>query len=577
MDITQQVCKCIYQNISVAEILVKENKSMSYMEGLFGLSNFDEASENDMLDMDIYDESCCDDMFSFSDYDDIYESAWDDDYGEEFTESTRYKREIPKMLDRYWTLVHESIKYFDVWWNRLENKIAEFKKNDPKMYSYDARVKAKDDKIYQYAKNKWDLMTQESKGIERALEALGISKFEYDPGMKSTQEELKDYYHRWKECSDRFKKLQKAAVEKYKERVRHAGILNRKSIKAESELDLKEELDRLKHSIQNERNEYKAISRNILRELKEYTNNLKKAISEYQPDGGKAMSESVFDFGFDGNDDIYESAWDEDIFTEDRAWKNKMMDYEKEYKKNNEKVSKLEDMKRSTTSDRVKDALDKKIEALRSANKKLRKDYDKMAVKGDVRTSDGGEIDDVSYGYVTRGVDSSKGKRGNVYSTHSGKFTDDGAKKEPGYYKKLQDVLKECTETEACDFIESAVFDGYLEEIALESVEIPDKCPSCNFEIDFDPSTKENDSIAVPGGDKEKPSVSFKDVTISVPGSNGEKPSAKAANGGETGVPSGTKVMLDSDTYNDALNKLQQSFKEAFDVVGALKSSVTED
>ena len=545
------------------------------MEGLFGLSNFDEASENDMLDMDIYDESCYSDMFSFSDYDDIYESAWDDNYGEEFTESTRYKREIPKMLDRYWKLLDESHKYFDVWWNRLYNKIDEFKKNDPKMYSSDARVKAEADKIYQYAKNKYDLIDQKAKGIERALNTLGIDKFEYDPGMKSSQEELKDYYHRWKECSDRFKKLQKAAVEKYKERVRHAGILNRKSIKAESELDLKEELDRLKHSIQNERNEYKAISRNTLRDLKEYTNGLKKAISEYQPDGGKAMSESVFDFGFDGNDDIYESAWDEDIFTEDRAWKNKMMGYEKEWKKNREKINKLEGMKDSTGSEKVRAVLDKKIEAIKTANKKLRKDYDKIADRGEVR--DGyGDNPDMADGEVGGDYRQHNRMKGNGSDPIRG-YENHSKKKEPGYYKKLQDVLKECTESEACDFIESAVFDGYLEEIALESVEIPDKCPSCNFEIDFDPSTKENNWLSVPGGYKEKPSSVFKDVTISVPGSNGEKPSAKAANGGETGVPSGTKVMLDSDTYNDALNKLQQSFKEAFDVVGALKNSVTED
>lgn len=285
------------------------------------------------------------------------------------------------------------------------------------------------------------------------------------------------------------------------------------------------------------------------------------------------MSESVFDFGFDGNDDIYESARDEDIFTEDRAWKNKMVDYEKEYKKNREKISKLKDMKDAASSNRVKNVLDKKIGALEDTNEKLRRDYDKIAKRGDVRVRDGGKIDDISYRNASSGLKPDA----KAYRSYAKNFKDDAKKKEPGYYKKLQDVLKECTETEACDFIESAVFDGYLEEIALESVEIPDKCPSCNFEIDFDPSTKENDSIAVPGGDKEKPSVSFKDVTISVPGSNGEKPSAKAANGGETGVPSGTKVMLDSDTYNDALNKLQQSFKEAFDVVGALKNSVTED
>ena len=548
------------------------------MEGLFSLSNFEEASENDMLDMDIYDESCCGDMFSFDDYDDIYESAWDDDYGEEFTESTRYKREIPKMLDRYWKLAHEMIQYFGVWWNRLYNKIDEFKKNDPRMCSYDAHKKAEEDKIYQYAKNKWDMMEQEIDGIERALDTLGVSKFGYDHGMKITQGDLNDYYHRWKACSDKLKKLQKDTVEKYKERVRHAGILNRKSIKAESELDLREELDRLKYSIQNERNQYKDIARDILRQLKEYSNGLKKAISEYQPDGGKAMSESVFDFGFDGNDDIYESAWDEDIFTEDRAWKNKLMDYEKEYQKNLDKIYKLEDLKRSTTSDRVKGVLDKKIEALRSANKKLRKDYDKIADKGDVRIANGdGEIVDISDGYVKRGVASSKGKRGNVYSTNSGQFKDDGKKKEPGYYKKLQNVLKECTESEACDFIESAVFDGYLEEIALESVEIPDKCPSCNFEIDFDPSTKNNNWLSVPGGYKERPSSAFKDVMITVPGGDSERPHAKAANGGETGIPSGTKAMLDSDTYNVALNKLQQSFKEAYNVVGALKNSVIVD
>lgn len=105
-----------------------------------------------------------------------------------------------------------------------------------------------------------------------------------------------------------------------------------------------------------------------------------------------------------------------------------------------------------------------------------------------------------------------------------------------------------------------------------ESTEIPDKCPSCNPEVDFDPSTKENNTIPVPGGDKEQPTAKVDEKEIPVPGGDSEKPDAKAANGGETGVPSGTKIQLDSDEYNVAIDRLQQSFKEAFEFVGVLKN-----
>jgi hypothetical protein len=157
-------------------------------------------------------------------------------------------------------------------------------------------------------------------------------------------------------------------------------------------------------------------------------------------------------------------------FTEDRAWKNKMMDYEKEYNKNWEKVRKLKRMKKSTDSEKVKATIDKKIEAIYTANRKLLDDFDKIASGGDVHGDFGGPVmGDISddYRYQNR---FHKGELHIDSEPHRG-YKDNSKKKEPGCYKKLQDVLKECTESEACDFIESAVFDGYLEEIALEPVD----------------------------------------------------------------------------------------------------------
>lgn len=107
-----------------------------------------------------------------------------------------------------------------------------------------------------------------------------------------------------------------------------------------------------------------------------------------------------------------------------------------------------------------------------------------------------------------------------------------------------------------------------------ESTEIQDKCPSCNPEVDFDPSTKENNSIAVPGGDKEQPSTSVKEQEIAVPGGDKEQPSSKPA--GQT-IPAANKVLLDSDTYNAALDQLQKSFKEAVDVLQTFKEAKIVD
>lgn len=103
-----------------------------------------------------------------------------------------------------------------------------------------------------------------------------------------------------------------------------------------------------------------------------------------------------------------------------------------------------------------------------------------------------------------------------------------------------------------------------------ESTEIQDKCPSCNPEVEFDPSTKTNQEIPVPGGDKEQPSTSMKELEIPVPGGDKEQPSSKPS--GQS-IPAAGKVLLDSDTYNSALEQLQKSFKEAVDVINLIQKA----
>lgn len=116
-----------------------------------------------------------------------------------------------------------------------------------------------------------------------------------------------------------------------------------------------------------------------------------------------------------------------------------------------------------------------------------------------------------------------------------------------------------------------------------ESVqEIIDKCPSMNPTEDFDKSAAPEKEIPVPGGDKEQPNAKAPggEQGPTIPGGDNEKPTAKpeggeqgpAIPGGDKEQPTDAKVLLDVNTYNAALDKLQQSFKEAADTIAFLQN-----
>lgn len=105
-----------------------------------------------------------------------------------------------------------------------------------------------------------------------------------------------------------------------------------------------------------------------------------------------------------------------------------------------------------------------------------------------------------------------------------------------------------------------------------ESTEIQSQCPSVNPTKHIDPDNSGNHTISVPGGDNETPKANPWDkFELNIPGGLSEKPKSKPYD--ETSIPTPAKVMLDSDTYNDALKRLQQSFKESFGIVETLLNS----
>lgn len=77
--------------------------------------------------------------------------------------------------------------------------------------------------------------------------------------------------------------------------------------------------------------------------------------------------------------------------------------------------------------------------------------------------------------------------------------------------------------------------------------------------------------VSIPGGDKETPTAKPEggEQSVPVPGGLSEKPTAKPAD--EASIPVPSKIEMDASTYNEALAKLQQSFKEGVDVLDMLK------
>lgn len=95
-------------------------------------------------------------------------------------------------------------------------------------------------------------------------------------------------------------------------------------------------------------------------------------------------------------------------------------------------------------------------------------------------------------------------------------------------------------------------------------------------EFAFNPKTSGDNlptsTMNPPGGRKEDPTANEYDkgqsVDVSPPGGRGEKPSAQIYDKGQSvsiGIPQGT--TLDSGTYNKALSRLQQSYKETMNMM----------
>lgn len=77
-------------------------------------------------------------------------------------------------------------------------------------------------------------------------------------------------------------------------------------------------------------------------------------------------------------------------------------------------------------------------------------------------------------------------------------------------------------------------------------------------------------TVSIPGGDKETPTAKPYDAnSVSIPGGDSEKPHASAVPGVKVSIPS--KTTLTAQQYNAALDTLQKSFREAAELVQALK------
>lgn len=90
--------------------------------------------------------------------------------------------------------------------------------------------------------------------------------------------------------------------------------------------------------------------------------------------------------------------------------------------------------------------------------------------------------------------------------------------------------------------------------------------------FDTDATGAKDNTIPVPGGDKETPNAKPYDTnSVSVPGGDSETPSAKPYDANSISVPE--KVTLTSDQYNSALSNLQKSFKEGVAILEQLANA----
>ena len=124
-------------------------------------------------------------------------------------------------------------------------------------------------------------------------------------------------------------------------------------------------------------------------------------------------------------------------------------------------------------------------------------------------------------------------------------------------------------------FIESAEDDDILNLSINESEQefSNGSMGSPTTEFDKDAATGEKSS-SIPGGNKEAPTAkpSNGETGPSIPGGDNEKPTAKPADG-ESGYSEPKSVTLTADTYNDAIDLLQKSFKEAYEITGMLRNA----
>lgn len=106
------------------------------------------------------------------------------------------------------------------------------------------------------------------------------------------------------------------------------------------------------------------------------------------------------------------------------------------------------------------------------------------------------------------------------------------------------------------------------------------KCPSNHPEEHFDADNSGNKEQPVPGGDKEKPNAKPADGEFgpTPPGGDTERPTAKPADGEFGPTLNLNDEILDSETYNNAIDQLKSSFKEAYGILDMISKAqvVTE-
>lgn len=185
-----------------------------------------------------------------------------DEYGEDFTESTRYKREIPKMVDRYWKL---SNQYFN-----LLDKISD----------------ASDTEEFYRLNSLMNDISKEQNGIEKTLKTLGTDEVDSKRSRGEHASENIRRYYKWFKKSEKFwKDIFNEHLAIYNAYRNELGKIkfNKYATREDKDL-LKDHLEAYKKKILHSKNRCLANAKKALEEGREYTNNLKKAIAEYTPE-----------------------------------------------------------------------------------------------------------------------------------------------------------------------------------------------------------------------------------------------------------------------------------------------------